>query len=97
MIKFRPRDTCSEQEEVVWEKEDEKTLPTRRGMTGGGGGGPGAFGRGGQACLWRRRQRLALSCAHPRSQQRRSQRPGAGDTPPVRQQTNEQAKCTTYR
>lgn len=38
MIKFRPRDTCSEQEEVVWEKEDEKTLPTRRGMTGGGGG-----------------------------------------------------------
>lgn len=38
MIKFRPRDTCSEQEEVVWEKEDEKTLPTRRGMTGGGEG-----------------------------------------------------------
>lgn len=93
MIKFRPRNTCSEQEEVVWEKEDEKTLPTRRGMTGGGGG-PGAFGRGGQACLWRRRQtrtvlRTPTFPAAPFAE--------VGGTPPVRQQTNEQAKCTTYR
>lgn len=49
MIKFRPRDTCSEQEEVVWEKEDEKTLPTRRGMTGGGVRAPSG-GAGRPAC-----------------------------------------------
>lgn len=95
MIKFRPRDTCSEQEEVVWEKEDEKTLPTRRGMTGGGGGGSGRLREG--------RAGLPVEAeAETRTVLRTPMFPAApftevGGTPPVRQQTNEQAKCTTYR
>lgn len=92
MIKFRPRDTCSEQEEVVWEKEDEKTLPTRRGMTGGGGVRAPSGGAG----------RPVEAEAETRTVLHTPTFPAApftevGGTPPVRQQTNEQAKCTTYR